>query len=51
VAAIRLVHWNAAEAEERAAELRALGHAVDATPIDPGGLRELTRNPKQLIDP
>jgi hypothetical protein len=32
---IRLVHWNAAEAGERAAALRALGYEVDATPPEP----------------
>jgi len=32
---VRLVHWNAAEAGERAALLRALGYEVDATRPDP----------------
>jgi len=30
---LRLVHWHADEAEERAARLRALGYVVDATPL------------------
>jgi hypothetical protein len=30
---LRLVHWHADEAEERAERLRALGYVVDATPL------------------
>jgi hypothetical protein len=45
VAAIRLVHRDAAEAAKRAERLRALGHAVDGGPVDAAGLRELAREP------
>src|SRR5437867_12175553 len=30
---IRFVHWNAAEAEERAERIRSLGYDVDAAPL------------------
>ena len=38
---VRLVHWNAAEAKERAADLRAAGYAVDWAPVSPETLRKL----------
>ncbi len=41
---IRLVHWNPAEAEERALELRALGYEVDSRPVTSGTIRELARD-------
>lgn len=41
-ARIRLVHWNAKEAEERAKVLRAAGYDVEAGPIDGQALK---RNP------
>jgi hypothetical protein len=40
---IRLVHWRPAEAEERAALLRALGYNVDARPVTSGTIRELPK--------
>jgi hypothetical protein len=38
---VRLVHWNAEEAEERAARLRSLGFEVDARPLESSTIREL----------
>jgi hypothetical protein len=38
---VRLVHWNAAEAKRRAAELRAAGYTVDYAPVTPETLRKL----------
>ena len=49
MARVRLVHWHAGEAAERAELLRALGHDVDARPIDPARLRELTREPPEAL--
>jgi hypothetical protein len=47
---VRLIHWNAAEAVERAARLRAAGYAVDASlPEGPALLRELRANPPTAI--
>ncbi len=41
---IRLIHWNAAEAEKRAATLRAASYTVVCTPIDGKGLRDLQKD-------
>jgi CheY-like chemotaxis protein len=47
---LRLLHWNAIEAEERAGRLRVLGHAVDAAlPPFPALLRELSAMPPDLL--
>jgi hypothetical protein len=43
---IRLIHWNAEEARDRAASLRAAGHTVSAEPLTgPGSLREIAARP------
>lgn len=43
---IRLIHWNADEARDRAAALRAAGHTVTAGPLTgPGSLREIATQP------
>jgi CheY-like chemotaxis protein len=49
MARVRLFHWNAEEAEERAARLRAFGHEVEAGAIDPAARRKLNANPPQAI--
>lgn len=50
MARVRLVHWNAGEAEERAARLSRLGHAVDAEPpAGPTFLKELEKSPPDLV--
>jgi hypothetical protein len=50
MARIRLIHWNVEEAAERAARVRAAGHAVEAGPLtSPGSLRELARQPPDVI--
>jgi hypothetical protein len=46
---IRLVHWDAGAAAEQASTLRALGHDVDPSPLEPGALRELTRRPPEAL--
>jgi CheY-like chemotaxis protein len=47
---VRLFHWNAQEARERAAQLKAAGYAVEhKLPIAPGDLRELREKPPDAI--
>jgi hypothetical protein len=42
---VRLIHWNAAEAEERIARLRAAGYEVEYGETTPGALRDCLNNP------
>jgi CheY-like chemotaxis protein len=45
-----LIHWNALEAEERAKQLRAAGHAVEVLTAGNGeALREFRENPPQAF--
>ncbi len=46
---IRLIHWNAVEAEERAARLRAAGYDVVCKAFGPDGLRELRQEPPAAV--
>jgi CheY-like chemotaxis protein len=46
---IRLIHWNAAEAEERGSFLQAAGFAVIHEPVTPAGLRALRQDPPRAI--
>ncbi len=47
---VRLIHWHAAVAEERAARLRAAGWEVDASRFNgPAGLRSLRENPPLAV--
>jgi CheY-like chemotaxis protein len=47
---VRLIHWNAAEAEERAERLRAVGYVVDAdVPTGPATLRALREDPPDAV--
>jgi hypothetical protein len=47
---IRLVHWNRVEAEERAAQLRTMGHQVHAElPSPPQFIRELAAAPLHAL--
>lgn len=46
---IRLIHWNAAEAEERARRLPAGTFAVDCDQLDPAGLRHLRQEPPDAV--
>jgi CheY-like chemotaxis protein len=53
VARVRLLHWHADEAEERAEGLRALGHEVEATPpFEPEAVKALREHPPDafLVD-
>ncbi len=42
---VRLIHWNAAEAEKRAVEIRSAGYEVAYEPLTPTALRELKKDP------
>jgi hypothetical protein len=42
---VYLVHWNAAEAEQRAGKLRDAGYVVDCRPLTPAVLRRLREDP------
>jgi CheY-like chemotaxis protein len=46
---VRLIHWNAAEAEERAARLRLAGYDVDACPFDRASLRAMREHPPDAV--
>jgi hypothetical protein len=47
---LRLIHWNEAEAAERAARLRTLGYEVDHGVLDgPAGLKRLRENPPAAV--
>ncbi|MDE2868259.1 MAG: hypothetical protein OXR64_01050 [Chloroflexota bacterium] len=46
---IRLIHWNAAEAAERAARLPADNFKVSHAQLDPASLRDLRSNPPDAL--
>jgi CheY-like chemotaxis protein len=46
---IRLIHWNAVEAEERARRLRNLGYNVDFSTFDPAAWRTLRQHPPAVV--
>lgn len=47
---IRLIHWDAAEAEERAGRIREAGYEVDFHLLaGPAGLRELRDDPPDAV--
>lgn len=47
---VRLIHWNEAEAKERADRLRAAGYQAEYAPFGPGSMRGLrTRRPSALV--
>jgi len=46
---IRLVHWNAVEARERAERLRSAGYAVEHEMLDAAGLRRLRDDPPDAV--
>ena len=46
---IRLIHWNAAEAAERAARLAHGGLRVDHAPLDHAGVRALRHDPPDAV--
>jgi hypothetical protein len=46
---VRLIHWNAEEAKERARRLQALGYQVVHSMMNPVGLREMRQNPPDAI--
>jgi len=46
---VRLIHWNAAEAEERADRLRSAGYEAVYEPLDPASLRRLRQDPPSAV--
>lgn len=46
---MRLIHWDAAEARDRAAILREAGYVVDAAPLTPEGLKRLRVRPPNAV--
>jgi hypothetical protein len=46
---IRLIHWNATEAEERSDQLRTAGYEVNGEPLDGAGLRRLRDDPPAAV--
>jgi hypothetical protein len=46
---IRLIHWNAAEAEERSVQLQAAGYDVNGELLDSAGLRRLRDDPPDAV--
>jgi hypothetical protein len=46
---VRLIHWNAHEAEEKAKILQAIGYEVVHKLMNPAGLRELRENPPDAV--
>jgi CheY-like chemotaxis protein len=46
---IRLIHWNADEARQKAEKLRAAGYEVACEPFDAAGLRQLKENPPAAV--
>lgn len=45
---IRLIHWNAAQAKERAAKLETSGYDVDFAPLGPANMKSLRSDPPDL---
>ena len=46
---VRLIHWKASEAEERAEWLRSAGYEVTWGALTPAGLQELRENPPNAV--
>lgn len=46
---VHLIHWNAAEAEERADRLRTAGYQVVYERLDPAGLRAMREDPPSAV--
>jgi len=46
---IRLVHWNVAEAKEKATKLKVAGYGVDFEPLTPAVLQDLKRKPPAAV--
>ncbi|MHC4224763.1 MAG: PleD family two-component system response regulator, partial [Planctomycetota bacterium] len=46
---VRLVHWHAEEAKERAAKLKTAGYAVDHRALDAAALRDLKSKPPAAV--
>lgn len=46
---VRLIHWNADEAEERACRLQPAGFEVIYEPLDPTGLRRIGADPPSAV--
>jgi hypothetical protein len=46
---IRLVHWKAEEAEERATRLQAYNYEVDWEPLDPSKIKQMRQDPPDAV--
>lgn len=46
---VRLIHWNVAQAEERAAKLETSGYEVDSGQLDPASMKSLRSDPPDLV--
>jgi CheY-like chemotaxis protein len=46
---VRLIHWNATEAEERSAQLQAAGYDVEHALLNPATLRALRTDPPDAV--
>ena len=46
---IRLIHWNKAEAKQRAEIIRSIGYTINYEPITPQKLKELRNHPPEAI--
>ncbi len=46
---VHLIHWNAAEAEERSDQLRSAGYEVVYETLDPAGLRAMREDPPSAV--
>lgn len=46
---VQFIHWNAAEAQQEAVQLRASGFDVDFEPVTPDSLRGLKENPPAAV--
>jgi hypothetical protein len=45
---IRLIHWNATQAKERASKLETSGYDVDSAPVDAASMKSLRSDPPDL---
>jgi len=46
---VRLIHWKATEAEERAMLMRSVGYEVECETLSPVGVRALRENPPRAV--
>jgi len=49
MARVRLIHWNAAEAQEKVTRLQSAGYEAEWEPLDPPALRKLGADPPDAV--